>query len=151
LNRSGDSPFGRVLHDLQERAKELACLYRVDEILSRPGLSTEEAVRAILAALPAGWQYPDACVARAVLGRRVFEPEDFRPTPWRQSAELEVHGQSLGRLEIYYTRELPGADESSWRPSPTGSRPTSRAGERSVNRPPGPRRRPQDGGSSSSS
>jgi pyruvate,water dikinase len=111
LNRSGDSPFGRVLHDLQERAKELACLYRVDEILSRPGLSTEEAVRAILAALPAGWQYPDACVARAVLGRRVFEPEDFRPTPWRQSAELEVHGQSLGRLEIYYTRELPGADE----------------------------------------
>ena len=111
MNRDGESPFGRVLHDLQERAKELACLYRVDEILSRPGMSTEEAVRAILTALPSGWQYPDACVARAVLGRRVLEPEDFRPTLWCQRADLEVHGQALGLLEIYYTRELPGADE----------------------------------------
>ncbi len=111
VNRGADSPFGRVLHDLQERAKELACLYQVDEILSRPGISPDEAVREILSALPAGWQYPDACVARVTLGRRVYEPESFELTPWSQMAEISVRGQVLGRLEVFYTRELPGSDE----------------------------------------
>lgn len=111
MNRGGDSPFGRVLHALQERAKELACLYRVDEILARPGVSTDEAMRAILSALPSGWQFPDACVTRATLGQRIFEPEGFRVTPWCQAAAIECPGQPVGRLEIYYTRELPDSDE----------------------------------------
>lgn len=111
MNRGADSPFGRVLHALQERAKELACLYRVDEILARQGVSTDEAMHAILSALPPGWQYPDACVARATLGQRIFEPEDFRVTPWCQAATIERQGQSIGRLEIYYTRDFPGSDE----------------------------------------
>lgn len=111
MNRGAESPFGRVLHALQERAKELACLYRVDEILARHDVSTDEAIRGVLSALPSGWQYPDACVARAILGQQTFEPEDFRLTPWSQAATIENQGEPLGRLEIYYTRELPDSDE----------------------------------------
>ena len=111
MNRGADSPVGRVLHALQERAKELACLYRVDEILARQGVSTDEAMHAILSALPAGWQYPDACVARATLGSRIFEPEGFHATPWCLAATIGRQGQANGRLEIYYTRDFPAADE----------------------------------------
>ena len=35
MNPSADKPIDRILHDLQERAKELNCLYRVDELLGR--------------------------------------------------------------------------------------------------------------------
>ena len=31
----------RILRELQERAKELNCLYRVDELLNRPELPLE--------------------------------------------------------------------------------------------------------------
>ncbi len=101
----------RLLRELQERAKELACLYRVTEILGRGAPTVEDAVRAVLAALPTGWQYPNVCVARAELGRHLFEPESFRPSPWVQSAPIAVRGQPVGRLEIYYTEERPSADE----------------------------------------
>ena len=111
MNRGADSPVGRVLHTLQERAKELACLYRVDEILAREGVSTDEAMHAILSALPAGWQFPEACFARATLGERVYEPENFRVTPWCLAATIGRQGQANGRLEIYYTRDFPAFDE----------------------------------------
>jgi hypothetical protein len=101
----------RLLRDLQERAKELACLYRVDEALARDAPTVEDAVRAVLAVLPAGWQYPGVCVVRAELGRHVFEPPAFQPAPWVQAAPITVHGQPLGRLEVYYTEARPAADE----------------------------------------
>ncbi len=34
---SADKPTDSILHDLQERAKELSCLYEVDELLARWG------------------------------------------------------------------------------------------------------------------
>jgi pyruvate,water dikinase len=111
MNRPSEPSMERVLHDLQERAKELTCLYRVDEILGRAHLTVEEIVPRVLAALPAGWQHPEVCVARAQLGTRVYEPEGFQPTDWVQVSAIEVHGQPVGRLEVYYTERRPGADE----------------------------------------
>jgi len=101
----------RLLHELQERAKELACLYRVTEILSRGAPTVEDAVRSVLAALPSGWQFPGICIARAELGQRVLEPERFEPTPWVQTAQLTAHGQPVGRIEVYYSEARPVADE----------------------------------------
>jgi len=55
----------RLLHDLRERAKELNCLYEVQEILGAPGITIEEIFRRVIEALPPGWQYPDICQAAA--------------------------------------------------------------------------------------
>ena len=54
MNRPTEPSMDRVLHDLQERAKELTCLYRVDEVLNRSHLAVEEMVRRVLAVLPSG-------------------------------------------------------------------------------------------------
>ena len=83
--------------------------------------SVEDAVRAVLAALPSGWQYPGVCVARAELANRTFEPESFEPTPWLQVAPIEAHDQPVGRLEIYYTEARPSADEGPRTSVTTGS------------------------------
>ena len=111
MNRPTEPSMDRVLHDLQERAKELTCLYRVDEVLNRSHLAVEEMVRRVLAVLPSGWQHPEVCVARARLGAHVYEPEGFRPTDWVQASAIAVRGQPVGRLEVYYTEPRPGADE----------------------------------------
>jgi hypothetical protein len=112
VTAAGERPsVERLLRDLQERAKELACLYRVDEVLAHGAPTVEDAVREVLVVLPAGWQYPGVCTARAELGGQVFEPEAFQPTPWAQEAPIVVHGQPLGRLQVYYTASRPAADE----------------------------------------
>jgi hypothetical protein len=56
-----------VLRALQERAKELNCLYRVDELLRDDERPLEGLLKAVADALPPGWQFPASCVARVRL------------------------------------------------------------------------------------
>jgi hypothetical protein len=111
MSTESGAPLERLLHDLRERAKELACLYRVEEILGRGGRALDETLAEILAVLPEGWQYPSICVARARLGARVYAPSDFVTAPWMQSAPIRTRDRELGTLEIYYREERPEADE----------------------------------------
>ena len=62
--KADDTQFGTMLHALQERAKELNCLYQVGELLSRSNRPLEEIFRGIVEVLPPGWQYPHDCQAR---------------------------------------------------------------------------------------
>jgi predicted nucleotidyltransferase len=106
-----DKPIDRILHDLQERAKELNCLYRVDDLLGREEASLDDVLGELVRTLPSGWQFPDVCVARVVLGNRVFEPEGFKPSPWRMASLLEAQGEVAGQVEVHYTEAMPRADE----------------------------------------
>jgi hypothetical protein len=104
-------PIDRILHDLQERAKELNCLYRVDELLGREEAALDEVLGEVARTVPAGWQFPDVCVARIVLGQRVYEPPGFRASAHRMASLIEAHGEIAGEIEVYYTEAMPRADE----------------------------------------
>jgi len=106
-----DKPIDRILHDLQERAKELNCLYRVDELLGREDAPVDEILGELVRALPAGWQFPDVCLARLVLGQRLYEPPGFQPSPHRMASIVEAQGDIAGEVEVYYSEAMPRADE----------------------------------------
>jgi hypothetical protein len=101
----------RLLASLQERAKELNCLYRIEEILKRPDASLSEICEAIIAVIPSGWQYPDICQAKIVLEGVTYIPHGFKETRWVQSADIVVQGMAVGTLSISYTMEMPPLDE----------------------------------------
>lgn len=100
----------QLLDDLQERAKELNCLYGVDEILSSH-LSQDDALRQLIAAIPPGWKYPEVCQARITIEGQVYQPERAADTPWTMRAEIAVHGEAVGEITVCYAAERPRADE----------------------------------------
>lgn len=104
-------PLDAMLRALQERAKELQCLYRVDELLQRPELAPEEALQGLVQILPPAWQFPAVCRARAVLGARSAQTPGFVEGPWLQSVPLRLDGQEAGRLEVAYLEDTGRADE----------------------------------------
>lgn len=107
-----DNQSMSVMHALRERAKELTCLYKVEDILrSGSGRSVEEVLREIVVNLPAAWQYPEACVARILYGTTSIEPLGFRTSAWVQSADICVNGSQMGRVEVFYTEAMPEWDE----------------------------------------
>src|SRR6516165_2621830 len=110
MNRE-ETRVASILHELQERAKELNCLYKVDELLNRSDLPLEDVLRGIVEILPPGWQYPHDCQARIVLENKPIEPADFQPTEWVQSAPIVVQGQTVGRVEVSYRQPMPRSDE----------------------------------------
>ena len=52
---------------VQERVKELTCLYGITQLTERPEMRLEQVVGGIVRLLPPAWQYPEAAVARVVL------------------------------------------------------------------------------------
>ena len=97
-----EAQVGVILRELQERAKELNCLYKVDELLNRHDLSLEEIFRAMIDVLPPGWQYPHDCQAQIIFEDQVIQPSDFVPTPFVQRANVVVQGEIVGSVEVSY-------------------------------------------------
>ena len=100
-----------MLHALQERAKELNCLYRVGGLLGQMDRPLDEVFRGIVEVLPPGWQYPHDCQAQITFEKQVVQTSDYVVTPWVQKADIVVQGEVLGSLEVSYKSALPRCDE----------------------------------------
>ncbi len=112
MNMSGDhDTIENIMRDLAERAKELSCLYAVEELTSAADVSLEDVFRGVIKAVPDGWQYPGTCQARITYNGVRYGPADFPPTPWVQQATIRVHGELVGSIEVQYLEEMPAADE----------------------------------------
>jgi pyruvate,water dikinase len=101
---------------LQERAKELACLYAIEEILRDPEQPLGEAARAIVAAIPRGWQHPELCRVRIHIGDERWESPDFADNPWGQCAEIRVQGRHVGEICVHYRHEVAGEEQGLFLP-----------------------------------
>ncbi len=104
-------PVSPLFATLNERAKELACLYNIEEILSDFRQPLEDVFRRVIAAIPSGWQFPESCQARIVYGSDVFETPEFEETPHVFTADIQVQDASVGRLSVSYKFPTPPADE----------------------------------------
>lgn len=100
----------KLLESLQERAKELSCLYRIEEILGDPDASVDSVCEAVIEAIPPGWQYPDVCEAQISIGEQVFQSPDFFVTPWVLTSDIMAQDEKVGKIVVYYTAERPSAD-----------------------------------------
>jgi pyruvate,water dikinase len=100
-----------LLEALQERAKELSTIYRVNEACKAPQASLAEVFRKVVGILPSGWRFPETCVARITVGGTSYGPTDAVASPWRQAATIRVQGDAAGLLEVFYRDERPAADE----------------------------------------
>jgi pyruvate,water dikinase len=107
----GAGSIEEILHSLQERAKELSCLYRVDEVLRGTGGSLEDVLRRLLDVLPAGWQHPAVCQAKVTCRGLTVSLPGWQGTPWAQSAGIVVQGQDVGTLSVEYTEPRPTCAE----------------------------------------
>jgi len=106
-----NQPVNNIIEQLQERAKELHTLYKVHELINQPDTSIDEVCRSLTEVLPGGWQYPSVCWAKITLDNTVYQPPRVVETPWVLRAEIVVQGEKVGTVEVFYTRQMPRADE----------------------------------------
>ncbi len=98
-------------HELNERVKELNCLYRISAIIEMKGATLEEILQRTVDIIPDAWQYPDITTSRIILNDRIFTSRNFERTKWKQSQNIIVHGKAAGLLEVFYREKRPKADE----------------------------------------
>jgi CheY-like chemotaxis protein len=105
LNDHITPEYKKLLHDQQERLKELGCINQTTYIL-KEGKPIEETLQQIVLLLPAAWQYPEYTSARIRFLGKTFETPDFQETTWKMIQEFNTIDDEKGIIEIYYTREF---------------------------------------------
>lgn len=110
MNKEKQS-IDRLIWGLQERAKELNCLYSIEELMNKPDSHIDDVCQRIIEAIPPGWQYPDICIAEVKLEGKSYYSPGFKSTPWVQSADIIVQDKKEGEINVYYTKEMPKADD----------------------------------------
>jgi PAS domain S-box-containing protein len=104
----------RKSHDLKERNKQLRCLYGISSIVDRRGIILEEILQETANIIPASSQYPEIACARILLDSVEYKTDNFSLTPWKETADIFVHGKCVGLLEVCYLEERPGFQESAF-------------------------------------
>ena len=102
---------GSVEQSMREREKELNCLYNVANLMIDLEESLEEILTEIVGYLPPSWQYPDIACARITFRGQEYVSAGFKPSRWKQSANIFNGSQKIGCIEVYYQKKRPVMDE----------------------------------------
>lgn len=96
---------------LQERVKELNCLYGLSKLTVHPNISLERIFQETIDLIPPAWQYPEITCARILFEGQEFKTYNFKKTKWKQRADIKINGKKAGSCEVYYLKEKPEIDE----------------------------------------
>ena len=96
---------------LNERVKELDCLYGISLLRSRHGSSIEPILQGVADLIPRSWQYPETACARIVAEGREYHSPGHADSPWTQTAPIQVNGESIGSVTVGYREPRPDSDE----------------------------------------
>ncbi len=93
----------RKTHELNERLKELNCLYEISDMMEQQRLAPKDALAGIVNILPPAFQFPDLATARISVNGDVFKSPNFREGPWCLSYPINVATGKAGMLEVFYS------------------------------------------------
>ena len=100
-------------HKLNERIKELSCLYEIANIVEKQGISLEEILQGVVDLIPPSWQYPEITCARIVLEGQEFKTKNSAECSpyWKQTGDIIVSGSKIGIFEVCYLEERQESNE----------------------------------------
>ncbi len=97
---------------LEERAKELNCLYKIEEILtSHYNEADKKVIIEVIKAVPLGCKYPYYADVRITINNVEYTTENFKASPWVLKSDIIIQDEIVGLIELFYLVELPEADE----------------------------------------
>ncbi|MFC1961637.1 hypothetical protein ACFLWN_01115 [Chloroflexota bacterium] len=99
--------FLQLAGHLHERAKELACIYAVAQIIDDPDITLQQIYQQVVDILPSGWQYPEIAQARIVIGDEEFHPFGYIDTKWKLSSDINAYGVKRGTVDVCYLEKKP--------------------------------------------
>ena len=108
---SSDQAQSQLEFQLQERVKELDCLYKLTKIIEKNENSLDKILQETIALLPISWQYPEIACARIRYREQVFQSNNFKASKWRQKAPIIISDLQVGLVEVHYLKKRPRQDE----------------------------------------
>ncbi len=86
---------------LQERVKELSCLYGIDRLAEDNGTGLDSILQGVVGLLPGSWRCQEMTCARIEYRGQEYLSDTFAESPHVQSAQIAVDGDTVGRVQVF--------------------------------------------------
>ncbi|MHA2007529.1 MAG: PAS domain S-box protein [Promethearchaeota archaeon] len=93
-------------YELNERNKELNCIYGVSELLNQPDLKLDETMDKILNLIQSAMEFPHLTSVRIRSRKKEYQSLDFKITAWEISNK-DLVGLDDVSIEVYYMEDRP--------------------------------------------
>ncbi|MHA2005850.1 MAG: PAS domain S-box protein [Promethearchaeota archaeon] len=90
---------------LQDRIKELGCIYRISKLIENPFISEGELAHGIIELIPPAFQYPNLICVQILYKGKVYSSIDFKETEWKLSTSEMINKNEMV-LEVYYRKDF---------------------------------------------
>lgn len=98
--------FKDLIQKLNERNKELNCLYKADDILKDYNSNFNETIYKIIDIIPSGLQFPDICKVKIIIDEDEFTSSEFKRTELKLSTPILSNNKKLGEIQAYYIKPV---------------------------------------------
>ena len=93
--------------DLNQRVKELNCLYKISDIVEDPEISMDSILQESLEIIAQSWKYPKIAYVKIIWGDKEYTTENYYETDWYMSHNIIAYNQVLGTIQVGYLEERP--------------------------------------------
>lgn len=97
---------------LQQHVRQINCLYGLSKLIERPQISLEEMFQETVPLICNAYQHPEHSCVRITFDGVQYKTDNFERSEFSQYAEIKVHGDKAGGVEVYYLGKK-GEDEES--------------------------------------
>ena len=94
-------------YNLNERVKELNCLYKISQLVETRGISDDEFFQGVVDLIPAAFRYPGITVCRLLINDKEYKTEKFLNTEWNLMKDIFIDDVKSGAIEVYQLKKLP--------------------------------------------
>jgi PAS domain S-box-containing protein len=86
--------------EIEDRVRELRCLYRISEMANDKNLSLDHFIRDAASYICGAFARPNETLVKIVIGNKNFQTPGFTETNSKQEALITVKGQRLGNIVV---------------------------------------------------
>jgi pyruvate, water dikinase len=91
-----------ILNNLNERKKELNCIYQISETLNKVDQSLESVLKKVISLMPYGWQYSDNCTVQIIYEDVIFPSPQLQKSVQFQESNLIIDDKPVGVVKVFY-------------------------------------------------
>lgn len=97
-------PIYAVPNALNERIKELNCLYSISSLLENQDVTLDWILSRAVELIPAALQYPELACSCIKLDGHEYVSAKFKRTEWCRNTKIMLHDRHVGDLDVFYTQ-----------------------------------------------
>ncbi len=101
----------RNTEQLNERIKELNCMYAISDIVEGE-MSVDDMLRRIVEIIPGAMRYPHISCARIIVEKKIYTTKNFSESACQIIRHIIVEGKKVGTIEVCCQVEQPYEEKS---------------------------------------